>query len=254
MVLSIDRRNEYPGHRWWPVHSPRIPDRGRGGGSLGVWVVTAVAVWVIREKLVPLCRGRRGCRGSGLLAFCGSRAFGGGSPSPKAGGERRLKGDPDSEVEESMSDQSSAGMSVRAALALGVGLPWWVVVTLETPLAPNGVVLLAFTLYWPGCLVLQPLHLVFHFLSNGNVHELPQRRHLALVHLPLCARMISWPASPKRAMCWSTVRTSFLSLRTTAGGIALGRPRELFSWRRVALAKRNWAYLAHLYTSIVRSI
>ena len=88
---------------------------------------------------------------------------------------------------------------------------------------------------------MQPLHLVFHFLSNGSVHELPHRRHLALVHLPLCAKMISWPAIVRRVICWFTVGTTFLGLGTAAGGTALGRPKELLSWTRVALAKRTWA-------------
>ena len=144
-----------------------------------------------------------------------------------------------------MSDRSSAGTQVRAIFPLGSGLQSGVV-TLVTPLAPSGVVFLAFTLYWPGSLVLHALHLVFHFLSNGSVHELPHKRHLALVHLPLCAKMISWPAIVRRVMCWFTVGTTFLCLGTAAGGTALGRPKELLSWTRVALARRSWAYLAHL--------
>ena len=87
-----------------------------------------------------------------------------------------------------MSDHSSTGVLVL--VFLGLGSSCGSVVTLVTSLALSGVVFLALTLYCPGCLVLQPLHLVVHFWSNGRVHELSHRRHLALVHLPLCERMM----------------------------------------------------------------
>ena len=152
--------------------------------------------------------------------------LGGASSSLNVGGERRLSGDPISVVGESMSDQRSGGASTRAIFALAVWSSVWAEVTLVTPLALCGVVFLAFTLYWPGCLVVHPLHLVFHFFSNGRVHDLQQSRHLALVHLPLCASMMSWPAKLRRAMCWLAVRTTFFGVRSTAGGFPLGRPRE----------------------------
>ena len=82
-----------------------------------MWVVTVCA---IREKLAV---GGVDAEALVCLLFVVRGRLGGASPSPKAGGERRLRGDPDSEVEESMSDPGSTGMSVRAALALGVGLP-----------------------------------------------------------------------------------------------------------------------------------
>ena len=130
-------------------------------------------------------------------------------------------------VGESIRDLSSTGTLVLAFLGLGSFVRS--LVTLVTSFAICGVIFLALTLYSPGCLELQPLHLVVQCRSIGSVHELPQRRHLALVHLPLCVSTISCPACSSRVMCWLAVGACFFGFFSTAGGMALGLPKELFS-------------------------